>query len=228
VASEISVKTLAPVAMPPVDIDVEASWQTLETEAGHYQEHAGLGIWKSVDDLARYRVVIERDQPEVVVEIGTRWGGFAAWISDEFGVSVITVDIERTPGRPDAWRRVRYVRGDSTSAAVARTVHRLVARRRCMVTLDGDHHAPVVEREIATYGPLVTPGCALVVEDGLADLLPADRARRLGGRIPERGGPLRAVATTVYRRHEWIRDLAVENMSAVSHSPGGWWIRSDR
>jgi len=216
-----------PVPFPPTDIDIEASWQTLETEAGHYQEHAGIGIWKSPDDLARYRVVVERDRPEVVVETGTRWGGFAAWLADEFGVEVVTVDIEQTPGRPPEWPGVTYVTGDSTSSRVAREVRRLVAHRRCMVTLDADHHAPSVEREIATYGPLVTRGCALVVEDGLADLLPPERARRLGGQIPERGGPLRAVATTVAGRREWYRDLPIENMSSVSHSPGGWWVRAE-
>ena len=219
---------LYPVVFPATDIDVEASWQTLEHEAGHLQQHRGLGVWKSPDDLERYRAILERDRPEVVVEIGTRWGGFAAWLADEFDVEVITVDIEVTPGRPESWPGVTYVTGDSTASRVARQVRALRAGRRCMVTLDGDHSAPAVEHEIIVYGALVTPGCALVVEDGLADLLPPERAVRLGHRIPRYGGPLRAIVTTVADRPEWRRDLEIENMSTISHSPGGWWVRTDR
>lgn len=212
--------------LPATDIDVEASWLTLEVEDDHKQRHAGLGVWKSRDDLARYAAIIERDRPDVVVETGTRWGGFAAWLADNFGVEVVTVDVERTPGRPDEWPGVTFIAGDSTSVATARAVRAQVLHRRCMVTLDADHHAPMVEREIATYGPLVTPGCALVVEDGLADLLPPERAQRLGHRIPKLGGPLAAVASTIVGRHDWQRDLDIENMSTVSHSPGGWWRRA--
>lgn len=214
--------------LPPVDIDVEASFATLETEDGHKQWHAGLGVWKSLDDLDRYRMAIEATRPEVVIETGTRWGGFAAWLADTFDVEVITIDIERTEGRPDEWPGVTYLLGDSVTPAVTREVRRLRAGRRTMVTLDSDHHAPHVEREIATYGPLVTPGCHLVVEDGLADLLDDDRARRLGHRIPELGGPLRAVATTVHDRHEWQRATMIENLTPISHSPAGWWLRTDR
>jgi cephalosporin hydroxylase len=209
------------------DIDVEASYATLETEAGHKQWHAGLGVWKSVDDLNRHGTIIAATRPEVVIETGTRWGGYAAWVADTFGIDVITVDIERTAGRPSTWPRVSYVLGDSVKPAATREVRRLRAGRRTMVVLDSDHHAPHVEREIATYGPLVTPGCHLVVEDGLADLLEPDRAQIIGHRIPKLGGPLRAISTTLAGRPGWRRDLAIENLSPISHSPGGWWIRTD-
>ena len=209
------------------NIDVEASWQTLEDEAGYQQQHAGLRVWKSVDDLARYRMAIETTRPEVLVETGTRWGGFAAWVADEYGIPVITVDVERTEGRPDAWPRVRYVLGDSAAAETVAQVHELVAGRRAMVSLDSDHTAPHVEREIAAYAPMVAVGCYLVVEDGLADLLTPARARRLGRAIPERGGPMRAIRRQLFRRPGWRRGYLVENLSAISHSPAGWWIRTD-
>jgi cephalosporin hydroxylase len=147
-------------------IDVAASYARFDAESGYTQYHAGLAMWKVSDDLDRYRKAIEACQPEVLVETGTKWGGFAAWVADTFGCDVVTVDVLRAEGRPDSWPRVTFVAGDSMAPATAAQVAGLVADRRCMVSLDADHHAGHVMREIELYAPLVSPGCYLVVEDG--------------------------------------------------------------
>lgn len=206
-------------------LDRAASWSTFSAEAGYTQYHCGIGLWKTADDLDRYRKAIEATRPEVLVETGTRWGGFAAWVADEFDAEVITVDAYRTKGRPARWPGVAFVSGDSTDTRIAAAVADLVGGRRCMVSLDSDHHAPHVEAEILAYGPLVTPGCYLVVEDGLADLVDADRSRRFGSQIPERGGPLYAIERTVAVDPAWRRDLDIEALTPVSHHPAGWWVR---
>lgn len=209
----------------PFRIDVEASYGTFDHESGFKQDYNGFGIWKSVNDLTRYRASIVATKPEVVVETGTRWGGFAAWITGEFpGVEVITVDIDDET-HPATLPGVTFVHDDSTTPGAAETVRELVAGRRCMVSLDADHHAPAVRAEIELYGPLTSPGCHLVVEDGLADIVTGRRARRLGARIPQEGGPLVAIAATLADDERFERDRSIEEMSPVSHSPAGWWLR---
>lgn len=208
------------------DLDVAASCATFDNEGDFTQQYEGLRVWKTVDDLARYRAVIEATRPEVVVEVGTKWGGFAAWLADTFGVQVLAVDIEVAEGRPDTWPGVTFiVEGSSIDSHVVDRVRELVAGRRTMVALDGDHHAVHVAREIRAYGPLVSSGCYLVVEDGIADLAPEAVAEPIGRHIPRTGGPLRAITRELGGAPGWTRDRAVEGMSSVSHHPAGWWRR---
>jgi cephalosporin hydroxylase len=207
-------------------IDIAASYARFDTESGYTQYHAGLAMWKVSDDLDRYRKAIEACQPEVLVETGTKWGGFAAWAADTFGLDVVTVDVRRVEGRPDSWPQVTFVAGDSMAPATTAQVASMVAGHRCMVSLDADHHAGHVMREIELYSAMVTPGCYLVVEDGLADLVAPKLARRIGCRIPEEGGPLRAIeASTLTIDPTFERDLDIEAMTLVSHNPAGWWRR---
>ena len=209
-------------------LDVQASWDTFGTKAGYTQFYAGTPMWKTTYDLDRYRKVIEATRPSVLVETGTCWGGFAAWVAGEFGVAVVTVDVSAPKRRLREWPRVTFVSGDSADPVTVERVAGLVDGRRCMVSLDSDHHAPHVVAEIEAYSPLVSPGCYLVVEDGLADLLDAERAIRFGRDIPAQGGPLRAIGQTVATWPGWRRDMELEAMTPVSHHPAGWWVRDVR
>jgi cephalosporin hydroxylase len=211
--------------MADTPIDIGKSIGSFGHRHGYTQFHSGLRMWKSAGDLDRYRHIIETTSPEVIVETGTRWGGTAAWFADTFGVDVVTVDITAPSPTAQQWPRVTVVTGDSISPAAVGQVRALAGGRRCMVTLDSDHHFAHVRAEIQAYAPLVTPGCYLVVEDALADLVQPEEARRFGARIPEEGGPLPAIEAELIGAQGWIRDLDVEGMNPISHSPFGWWRR---
>jgi cephalosporin hydroxylase len=213
-------------------IDIAESLRTLRD--GRYQcVTEGVTTWKLAEDLDRYHEVIDQTRPDVIVETGTRYGGSALWFAG-LGVNVITIDIkDSTPAGYDAIRRTE--RGDepitrivdlngSADPRVAERVAEMVKGMRVMVSLDSDHHAPHVEAEIRRYAPLVTPGCYLVVEDGIFDLAENPRDARNGGhQIPELGGPFRAIEATVAGWADWERDRVVEAMSPLTHHPCGWW-----
>lgn len=212
----------------PVLIDVSASLASFHT--GQYeQSYKGLRVWKHLADLDRYREVIAATRPDVLVETGTKFGGSALWFADEMDVDVITVDIEPEPSRKARERghgRITWLTGSSIAPAVVDQVAALVAGRRTMVVLDSDHHTPHVRAEIAAYGPLVTPGCYLVVEDAIFDLaVDPEEARRGGRSIPEVGGALPAIRETLAADPGWRRDEAIECLHTVSYYPAGWWVR---
>jgi cephalosporin hydroxylase len=206
-------------------IDVSASLATFYTGAYEQRVH-GIACWKLADDLDRYAKVIADTAPDVVVETGTKFGGSALWFAQQ-GVDVVTVDVDDVSSREarELTERVWWVDGYALDADVVATVAELVAGRRVMVSLDSDHHAPHVEREIQLYGPLVSPGCYLVVEDGIFDLADPETARRGGVNIPRLGGPLRAVQEVLANDPRWSRDETVEQLSPLSHHPAGWWRR---
>lgn len=215
---------LPSIALPTSTLDPVASYATFDHYEGFTQEYKGVPIWKNVDDMERYRRVIEATKPEVIVEAGTRWGGFAVWLADTFGVDVITIDVDTAvEGRPKSWLGVTFLAGSSVKTQVLSQVRQLVGARRTMVTLDSDHHMPHVLREIRAYTRIVTPGQYLVVEDGLAEMVSDTDARRFGHNIPEKGGPLQAIARTLVGDPAWERDLEIEGMSPISYCPAGWW-----
>lgn len=208
--------------------DLEGSWATFAS--GEYEvDTDGIRTWKMADDLERYRAIIEKTRPEVIVETGTKFGGSALWFRS-LGLEVITIDIdysdavEAHKAAPD----IHWLINDSLDPAVLPCVVDLIDGRRTMVSLDSEHAAPHVAAEISLYGPLVTPGCYLVVEDGIFDLIDTGRAHLGGARIPAEGGPLRAIVQTVARDSaNWKRDIEIEKMSTRSYHAAGFWLRKE-
>lgn len=207
----------------PVAVDMLASLASLAQN-----DHVQGGMLKLPADLERYAKVVEWTHPEVVVETGTHTGASARWFAGQPGVAqVVTVDVNNEPGMPLTVRdpygaAVTYVGGDSV--AVADAVRDIVGGRRCMVVLDSDHSAAHVKAEIEAYGPMVTPGCYLVVEDTLLGYASED-LRAQHGMAEMVGSPLDAVAQLLDGAEGWSRDLVVERLSPTSHHPAGWWLR---
>lgn len=214
--------------------DSERTWATF-TEGTFHQEVYGVECQKSADDLLRYEDLIEVSQPDIVIETGTRNGGSALWFADH-GLQVITIDLIGGAGqdarraKPDA--EIWYYGGNSSTQQPREVLDDIFARlkdKRVMVSLDSDHHTPHVIDEIFLWSRFVTPGGYLVVEDACFDMWEADRGRVGGARIPELGGPLPAInecQAHLLNRGFW-RDEALEGLTAVSHSPVGWWRRND-
>lgn len=213
-----------------VYLDFAASWRTFDT-GEHEIERDGVKLWKLADDLERYEAALRIARPEVVVEVGSKWGGTALWFAEEGDCEVIAVDIDNTY-RADLMQaqppRIAWVTGNSIDPAVVSQVRELVAGRTCLVSLDGEHAAPHVKREIELYGPLVTPGSYLVVEDGIFDLAPVELCHRGGMRIPAEGGPLQAIAETLIGDEAWMRDFEIELLTERTYHPAGFWQRLDR
>ena len=203
-----------------VHVDIEASLATLA--AGEHVRPDGM--LKLAADLDRCKAVIEATRPEVIVETGTRTGASARWFA-ALGVDVITVDVSTGEDLKESLREdgIYAVIGDSAEPEIAARIARVVAGRRCMVVLDSDHSAEHVAREIGLYGPLVSPGCHLVIEDTIFGY--ADEHLRTQHCPGIAGSPLDAVAALLHGNPGWERDIAVERMSATSHHPAGFWTR---
>jgi cephalosporin hydroxylase len=187
---------------------------------------AAFGDWqdpicKHAADLRRYEAVVAATEPEVVVECGTRSGWSARWFADR-GCEVITIDVQ--PAGPDRPRhdQLTYVSGNSVHAKTFDLVRGMVGNRRCMVSLDSDHSEAHVRREIELYRELVSPGCYLVVEDGVIDWLPSPKPH---GCDVYTGSVLAAIEDMLVGDDRFVRDLRVEMLTPATMSPAGWWLR---
>lgn len=218
----------------PTYLDVEASWATFDTDE-YFLFTQGVRTWKLRDDLERYDLAIEASQPEVIIEVGTKWGGSALhWASRGLDVIVVDIDLslateamrldlDARPTHPIVW-----IERDSVSPWLVGELIKQIDGRRCMVSLDGEHAAPHVLQEIDMYAPLVSPGCYLVVEDGIFDLVDPKLAHRGGARIPAEGGPLVAIRQSgLPDAAEWHRDIDIEKWTTKSYHPAGFWLRCE-
>jgi cephalosporin hydroxylase len=210
-------------------------------------------FWKHNDDLRRYEKIITETRPDVIIETGTNTGASANWFSSprhhhpyEIHPLVITIDTERNRwNRASVPENVVRVVGNSADPKVANRVRReLMAAHedwpeaRIMVSLDSDHSAAHVRQEIELYGPMVTSGCYLVVEDGIFSWLRDDQWRahgcmRADGTKIYDGTPLDAIGnwlTDTIRagatdQFPFERDTDLEFAYPVTMNPAGWWRR---
>lgn len=221
--------------LPLPSWDSEATWATFKDGLFH-GVFGGVEIQKSADDLDRYRELVEISQPDIVVETGTRAGGSALWFHRELSLQVVTIDTTpqfvKRGGPPHTGPGIEWVRGSSISQSVMARVLPLLRGKRVMVSLDSDHHSAHVQAEIAIWGPLVSPGCYLVVEDACFDMWEPDRARVGGAKIPEQGGALDAIRRQLgpplgQTAPFFWRDMLLEALTPISHSPCGWWRRHE-
>lgn len=151
----------------------EAEYNAFKLLYHHIHGHHHPPLWRGVEvvkmptDLALYHQVLWDTRPEIIVEIGTRYGGSALFLQDQLdlvgGGQVVTVDIKDQVKDKDP--RICYLLGNSTDPAILTQIQAMTAGKRTMVILDGDHRRIHVKWELKYYAPLVTPGCYLVVED---------------------------------------------------------------
>ena len=194
-------------------IDIPASVKAARTQQTAY------GMVKVLEDLERYERVIAETRPDMVIECGSWTGHSALWFSHRVD-RVISIDIDTSPtGEVRALNPtmpVMFIEGSSTDPHNVRNIAEWAAScARVMVVLDSDHRAEHVAEEIRLYGPLVSPGCYLVVEDGIAEWMKEE----------DYSGPLHAIEGELVGNSAWRRDTDVEQLTEISMHPAGWWVK---
>ena len=134
-----------------------------------YAHWRGTRVIKCPLDLWIYQELVFELEPDLIVETGTMDGGSALYFAsllDLLGAGeVVSVDKVDRPGRP-SHPRIDYVLGSSVEEDVLADVRARAERARTvLVALDSGHTASHVHAELHAYGPLVTPGSYMIVED---------------------------------------------------------------
>ena len=182
----------------------------------------GVPVWKNPMDLWVYQELLFDLRPDLIIESGTSFGGsalFFASMCDLLGVGrVVSIDIERRPGdTPPTHPRITYLLGSSTSDEIVAQVRSMAKGATTLVVLDSDHSRDHVLRELELYGPLVTEGSYLIVEDTNVNGHPV---------TPSFGpGPMEAVEAFLPTTDEFEVDATREKFY-FSFNPGGFLRRT--
>lgn len=126
----------------------------------------GIKVQKCPLDLWLYQELLVADKPDFLIETGTKYGGSASFFADvmaPWGGKVITIDngALANPFHPG----VTYIAANAVHSSTIAKVAEMVAGKKVMVSLDADHSKEYCDVELAFYAPLVSRGCALVLED---------------------------------------------------------------
>lgn len=180
---------------------------------------SGIGVEKDIHDLWRYEDILRKTTAEVIVETGTLTGLSANWFA-KWGLEVITVDISSLALLCEPTSKVTRIIGSSIDLDIFDKISELVKDKRVMISLDSDHSREHVKREIELYSTLVSPGCYIVVEDGIFAYLPTENQVR-----DYEGNVLEAIEQTLVNYSDFERDFKLEGLYPITGSPAGWWRR---
>ena len=121
--------------------------------------------------------IVRAEQPKVVLEIGTRFGGSFYLLARAAPDDALLVSVDIPQGYhvslgllyrsfAHGRQRIRLVRADSHDPATLRRVRRILRGRRVdFLHVDGDHTPTGVRADYALYGPLVRPGGLIAFHD---------------------------------------------------------------
>ena len=188
------------------------NWSTLRWR-GHRIQQNILDLWEVQEALT---VV----NPALLIETGTKYGGSALFYADLFRLlgsngRVRTIDLGRRCSFIDP--KIDFVIGNSVDPHVVKETAAKAqeAGGPVVVILDSGHSQDHVLQEMTLYGPLVTAGSFMLVQDGIIDLLP-----QFAGRRP---GPLRAIETFQQTHPEFTYET--RNKFLLTYHPQGWLWR---
>jgi len=140
--------------------------------SNNHPEWKGIKVLKFPSDMALYWEAIADKKPEIIVEVGTKYGGSALFyqdMMDQFykGGKVITIDVADQVKEKDP--RITYLHGSSLDKPILDAVRNATKGKQTMVVLDGNHQRVHVKNELQKYKDIVSPGQYLVVEDCFID-----------------------------------------------------------
>lgn len=154
----------------------------------------GIPTLKIVSDLWVYHEILFQKKPDIVIEIGSHYGGstlFLAQMLDLIGHGqVISIEIHNQ-NFLGQHPRVLEIPGDCSSPEILEKVQQLIRGKSVMVIHDGDHREFAALRDLELYGPMVSRGHYFIMEDGVYDLFNSER----GYIHPDQKGPLAAIRT---------------------------------
>lgn len=197
----------------------------------------GVPIIQTPTDVMATQEVISSTKPDIIIETGVARGGsvlFMASLLEMIGKGkVIGVDIdirahnrESIETHPMSKRVVLIEGGSVDEDTVARVRAEIPAGAKVMVVLDSDHSRDHVLAECRAYGPMVTPGCYLVVADTIVARLPETSKARNRSRPLETGNdPAEAARLYLAETTAFEVDPVLNGKLVLSSSPGGYLRR---
>jgi cephalosporin hydroxylase len=146
--------------------------------------------YKNPFDLALYAMLLWRQRPGTLIEIGTHSGGSALWFADQtqaLGLQTTIISIDVNPFTDFSDPRISFRGGDARQLQdVLSDAEMRALPRPLLVVEDASHDYEVSLASLRFFDRWMHAGEYVCVEDGIVD--------SFGVQERHRGGPNRAIA----------------------------------
>jgi cephalosporin hydroxylase/glycosyltransferase involved in cell wall biosynthesis len=194
----------------------------------------GIPTWKNPLDLWVYQQLLYDLKPDILIEIGSQYGGstlYFAHVFDAIGKGqVISIDIDRTRYQSQH-ARIVAITGDSGSPEVVDQVRTLCREKQVVLIHDGSHRYANVLRDLHLYAEFIPVGSYMIVEDGIVDIYPTEPDRPTTNPVFEprfqEQGPLWAITDFLKKNADFEVDSSQERYW-LTYSPQGFLKRVRR
>jgi len=182
----------------PADEKVEFDYKTIDK--GHHQvKYRGVKAQRSPFDYVIYQMIISEVQPDLIIEIGTNFGGGALYMADimnnlgKGAVHSIDVTDNCTDIVKNHPRISLFHKGfEDYDLSLAKNYEKII------VIEDASHMYEDSINAINKFCHLVSVGSYLIVEDGIVD--------KLGVSKQFHGGPCKAIREFLPKHPEFVVD----------------------
>jgi len=161
------------------------------------QRWKGMRFFQSPTDMLAIQQLVWKEQPDMVIEIGTHGGGSAVFLAELMrsynpAAIVVTMDPDNSNIDPNGLfyktPEIKFLNGPSSDPTIfAQVQAHATGKKKIMVIQDGLHSFDGVMADLTLYEPLVTVGSYFVVQDTTLD-------RAYGGAF---NGAMKAIQTYI-------------------------------
>jgi cephalosporin hydroxylase len=182
----------------------------------------GVPALKNPLDAWVYQEIIYEVKPDIIIEIGSRYGGSTRYFADLLVLlgkgKVVSIDIDRSCYMVEH-ERIVTITGPSSAPETIAEIIALCRDKSVLLIHDGDHHKEQVLTDLRTYANFVSVNSYLIVEDGIMDLFrPGD------GIGKDYDGPLAAVEEFLKENTNFVVDSSRERY-ILTYNPKGFLKR---
>jgi cephalosporin hydroxylase len=182
----------------------------------------GIPTYKNPIDFWVYQEIIFEQRPDVIIEIGNRFGGstlaLAHLLDNMFHGKIIGIDISHSniSSLVKAHPRIRLIEGDACSVyeQVKNLIH---ASESVLIIEDSAHSYEHTFDVLQKYSNLVSPGGYFIVEDGIC---------HHGLNVGPSPGPYEACSDFILRSNDFEVDRSKESF-CITWNPKGFLRRKN-
>lgn len=197
----------------------------------HSVSWMGVPTRKFVTDLWIYQELLHERKPEIIVEIGSLFGGTTLYLAHLCDLMdngrVISVDLTRQVYQV-SHPRITEITGTSGDPEIIAEVQSLCRNKTTMVIHDGSHIYEQVLNDLTQFAPLVSRGQYLIVEDGVVDIfknVTGTLGRTYHENFPS-GGPLKALDAFLRQFPEQFEIDDTRERFLITAAPRGYLLRT--